>query len=394
MMLGVLLARAGIEVSVLEKYRDFFRDFRGDTIHPSTLQLLYELGWLDDFLELPHDELQHASANIAGRTVQVADLSHLPTRCKFIALMPQWDFLNFLAERGKQYPTFRLLMETAGVDVLETSGRVVGVRAKTAGGDEFAIQATLVAGTDGRHSTIRERAGFHVVDLGAPMDVLWMRVSQQPGDPKRAFGNLNNGHFLIMIDRGTYWQCGFIIRKGTFEQLKASGIETLQEQLAQLAPEVAERFKEIDDWSKVSMLSVAVNRLQQWHQPGVLCIGDAAHAMSPIGGVGINLAIQDAVAAANVLTKPLRNGTVGDEDLARVQARRLFPTRVTQAFQLFIQNRGIDPILDGATITRPPLPIRLLNEFPRLRTLPARLIGMGVRPEHVRTPDAFSSATS
>jgi 2-polyprenyl-6-methoxyphenol hydroxylase-like FAD-dependent oxidoreductase len=394
MMLGVLLARAGIEVSVLEKYRDFFRDFRGDTIHPSTLQLLYELGWLDDFLELPHDELQHASANIAGRTVQVADLSHLPTRCKFIALMPQWDFLNFLAERGKQYPTFRLLMETAGADVLERNGRVVGVRAKTAGGDEFAIQATLVAGTDGRHSTIRERAGFHVVDLGAPMDVLWMRVSQRPGDPKRAFGNLNNGHFLIMIERGTYWQCGFIIRKGTFEQLKASGIETLQEQLAQLVPEVAERFKEIDDWSKVSMLSVAVNRLQKWHRPGVLCIGDAAHAMSPIGGVGINLAIQDAVAAANVLTEPLRNGTVGDEDLARVQARRLFPTRVTQSFQLFIQNRGIDPILDGATITRPPLPIRLLNEFPRLRMLPARLIGMGVRPEHVRTPDAFSSATS
>ncbi len=386
MMLGVLLARAGIDVVVLEKYGDFFRDFRGDTIHPSTLQLLDELGWLDAFLALPHNELREVGANIAGEPVHVADFSKLPTRCKFIAFMPQWDFLNFLAKQGRRYPAFQLMMETEGVDLIQSDGRVGGVRARTKTG-EIAIAADVVVGTDGRHSTVRRLAGLEVENVGAPMDVLWMRISKRSGDPPQELGTLNDGHLIIMIDRNEYWQCAYIIPKGSFERLKAAGLASLREDIARTVPALRERVSEIDDWAKVSLLEVRVDRLRQWHRPGLLCIGDAAHAMSPIGGVGINLAIQDAVAAANLLAEPLSERAVTDVPLAAVQERRTFPTRVTQAFQVFIQNRAIDPLMQGANVRRPPLAMRLLDEFPYLRRFPALLLGLGVRPEHVHTPE-------
>jgi 2-polyprenyl-6-methoxyphenol hydroxylase-like FAD-dependent oxidoreductase len=390
-MLGVLLARAGVDVVVLEKYPDFFRDFRGDTVHPSTLQLLYELGWLDEFLTMPHNEIRRATVNIAGETMVVADMTHLPTQCKFVALMPQWDFLNFLAERGRKYPTFHLMMQTEGIGLLEADGRVTGVRAKTPSG-EIEITAKLVVGADGRHSTIRDLAGFTVEDLGAPMDVLWMRIPKEPSDAVVQLGTIRTGHMIVTLDRGDYWQCAYLIPKGGFEELKAEGIGGLQRGIIELAPFLADRVGVIDDWSKVSMLLVRVDRLERWHKPGLLCIGDAAHAMSPIGGIGINLAIQDAVAAANILWAPLRNGEMPTEtDLQHVQDRRMFPTKVTQAFQCFVQDRAIDPILHGARIDSPPLVVRLFDEFPALRRLPARLIGMGVRPEHIHTPDAFSA---
>jgi 2-polyprenyl-6-methoxyphenol hydroxylase-like FAD-dependent oxidoreductase len=391
MMLGVLLARAGVDVVVLEKYPDFFRDFRGDTIHPSTLQLLYELGWIDDFLKIPHDELTTIGASIAGQFFHVADFSKLPTHCKFIAFMPQWDFLKFLAERGSRYPTFSLAMQTEGTDLIERDGRVVGVRAMTPSG-ELTIDADLVVGTDGRHSTIRERAGFAVEDVGAPMDVLWMRIAKRADDPAQALGTVRNGRFLVTIDRGTYWQCAYIIAKGTFDRIKSDGLATLRANLVETLPVLADRVDELDDWSKVSMLEVRVDRLELWHRPGVLCIGDAAHAMSPIGGVGINLAVQDAVAAANLLTGPLLAGTVTDDDLAAVQARRTFPTKVTQAFQVFVQDRAVEPLLQGTAVTKPPSAIRWLDEFPYLRRFPARLLGMGARPEHIHTPNALPSA--
>ncbi|MGA8532879.1 MAG: FAD-dependent oxidoreductase [Candidatus Tumulicola sp.] len=390
MMFGVLLARAGVDVIVLEKYADFFRDFRGDTIHPSTLQLLYELGWLDEFLALPHNELREVGANVAGEFLQVADFSKLPTHCKFIAFMPQWDFLNFLAERGRQFPTFHLMMETEGVDLIESAGRIAGVRARTKSGD-ITIAADLVAGTDGRHSTVRGRAGFEIENVGAPMDVLWMRLSKHPGDPAQALGTINDGRFLILIDRDTYWQCAYIIPKGSFEGLKAAGLDAFHEGIVRVLPALRDRVGEIDDWSKVSLLEVRVDHLRRWHRPGLLCIGDAAHAMSPVGGVGINLAIQDAVAAANILAEPLRAGNVTEELLAAVQERRTFPTRITQAFQVFVQDRAIEPVLQGTDVRRPPLAIRLLDEFRYLRRFPARLLGMGARPEHVRTPNAFVS---
>ncbi|MBV8066437.1 MAG: FAD-dependent oxidoreductase [Candidatus Eremiobacteraeota bacterium] len=394
MMLGVLLARAGVDAIVLEKYPDFYRDFRGDTVHPSTLELLYELGWLDDFLALPHNEFQTASAMIAGEPVRVADLRYLRTHCKFVALMPQWDFLNFLAERGRRYPTFHLMMSTQGAGLIEAQDRVSGARATNTVG-EIEIAAKLVVGADGRHSTIRALAGFEVDDLGAPMDVLWMRIPKHPDDPTRQLGWVRTGHMVILLDRGDYWQCAYLIPKGSFAQLRAKGIDALQQELAQTVPPLRDRVSELDDWSKVAMLDVRVDRLERWHRPGLLCIGDAAHAMSPIGGIGINLAIQDAVATANVLAAPLRAGAVPTEaDLQRIQDRRMFPTKVTQAFQTFVQDRAIDPLMQGAPVTSPPLLARLFDEFPLLRRLPARLIGIGVRPEHVHTPDAFGPAPS
>jgi len=387
-MLGVLLARAGVDVVILEKYKDFYRDFRGDTIHPSTLDLLYELGWLDAFLALPHDEIRSIGATIGGETVQLADLTHLHTHCKFVALMPQWDFLNFLAENGRRYPTFHLMMQTEAIALVESGGATTGVRAKTPDG-EIEIDAKLVVGADGRHSTIRALAGLTVEDLGAPMDVLWMRIAKHPGEAEQRLGTIATGHMLVMIDRDDYWQCAYIIRKGSFDELRAQGIEALQRGLVELIPALSDRVAALD-WSKVSMLEVRVDRLERWYRAGLLCIGDAAHAMSPIGGIGINLAIQDAVAAANILAEPLASGaTPSEAELHRVQERRAFPTEVTQAFQIFVQDRAIDPVLSGKEIDRAPLAMRLLDEFPLLRRLPARLIGVGVRPEHVRTRDAF-----
>jgi 2-polyprenyl-6-methoxyphenol hydroxylase-like FAD-dependent oxidoreductase len=333
--------------------------------------------------------MKTVAANVGGETITLADFTHMPTQCKFIAFMPQWDFLNFLTERGRRYPTFHILMETAGSALIESDGRVTGVRAATKSG-EIAIHADLVVGADGRHSSVRDLAGFEVENLGAPMDVLWMRVAKQPGDPDQALGTIRDGRILILIDRTTYWQCAYVIAKGTFESLKAAGLDAFRQGLVRTVPALRDRVAEIDDWSKVSLLEVRVDRLKRWHRPGVLCIGDAAHAMSPIGGVGINLAIQDAVAAANLLAPALRSGTPADDLLAAVQERRTFPTKVTQGFQVFVQDRAIGPLLQGAEVTRPPLVARWLDEFPYLRRFPARLIGMGARPEHVRTPDAFA----
>ncbi|MBV8490715.1 MAG: FAD-dependent oxidoreductase, partial [Candidatus Eremiobacteraeota bacterium] len=360
---------------------------------PSTLQLLHELEWLDDFLKLPHDELATLDANIGGEVIHMADFSTLKTYCKFIVFMPQWDFLDFLAGKGKAYPTFHLSMETEGVDLLRENGRVTGVRAKRKDGSTYDIAADLVVGTDGRHSTVRARAGLEVENQGAPMDVVWMRIPKEAGDPPQRLGNLNNGRILIMIDRTTYWQCAYLIAKGSFEELQAAGIQAFREDVAAAVPMLRGRVESIEDWSHVSLLEVRVDRLKKWHAPGVLCIGDAAHAMSPIGGIGINLAIQDAVAAANLLCGPLKSAQgVSDGDLAAVQARRMFPTVVTQAFQVFVQNHGVEPVLRGENVARPPLVFRLFDGVKGLRRLPARLIGVGVRPEHIRTPDVYATS--
>jgi 2-polyprenyl-6-methoxyphenol hydroxylase-like FAD-dependent oxidoreductase len=387
MMLGFLLARAGVDVVVLEKHADFLRDFRGDTIHPSTLQVMHELGLLEEFLKRPHNEVRQLDAQFGDERVTVADFTHLPTRCKFIAFMPQWDFLNFVAEHGRRYPAFHLMMETEGIHLVEENGRVTGVRAHTKTGG-LEIRADLVIGTDGRHSTVRAKAGFAVMDLGAPMDVLWLRISRAPGDPGQTFGRVDAGRFLIMLERGDYWQCAFVIRKGGFAEIQQRGLDAFRADLATLAPYVRDRTGEITDWRQISLLSVAVDRLRTWYRPGLLCIGDSAHAMSPIGGVGINLAIQDAIATANILASRLREGSVGVDALREVQARREFPTRMTQGLQIFIQNRFISRVLGSNQ--RPPLPwiLKLLRRWPILRRIPARTIGMGFRPEHVQTPAA------
>ncbi len=328
-MLGFLLARAGVEVVVLEKHGDFFRDFRGDTIHPSTLELMYELGLVDEFLRRPHQEQSQIGGEINGFAVTIADFSHLPTHCKFIAFMPQWDFLNFLAEKGKQYPQFHLRMETEAIDLLEENGRVSGVRTRTPQG-ELEIRAVLTVGADGRHSTVREKSGFEVIDLGAPMDVLWMRMTRQASDPTQTLGRFQAGKILITLNRGEYWQCAYVIPKGTFDAVREKGLPSFRQDIADVAPFLAGRTEEIADWSDVKLLTVAVDRLPQWSRTGLLCIGDSAHAMSPVGGVGINLAIQDAVAAANILWSSLLRGAVSDRQLRRVQRRRTFPTRMTQ----------------------------------------------------------------
>jgi 2-polyprenyl-6-methoxyphenol hydroxylase-like FAD-dependent oxidoreductase len=384
MMLGYLLARAGVEVVVLEKHADFLRDFRGDTIHPSTLELMDELGFLDQFLQRPHHAEPRIGAQIGERIYSVADFSHLPTKCCYIALMPQWEFLDFLAERGKSLPTFHLMMEADATGLIEEGDRVVGVRATTPQGDCH-IRTDLVVGADGRHSTIRAAAGFAVQDLGAPMDVLWMRFSRQDSDPPQTLGRVDRGHIFIMIDRGDYWQCAFVIPKGGFDAIKARGLPAFQGEIAKLLPAFAGRLGELADWDHIKLLTVAVDRLAQWWRPGVLCIGDAAHAMSPIGGVGVNLAVQDAVAAANRLAAPLKAGTLTGVDLAAVQARRMLPTRLTQRAQVIIQNRVIGAILANAGPMKAPFILRLIDAVPWLQRIPARLVGLGVRPEHVHT---------
>ena len=384
---GFLLARAGIDVVVLEKHADFLRDFRGDTIHPSTLEVMYELGILEDFLRRPHQELVRIGAQIDDFTVAIADFSHLPTHCKFIGLMPQWEFLNFIAEKAKAYPGFHLRTETEVTDLLIANGKVAGVRAQSPRG-ALEVRADLTIGADGRRSIVREKAGFEVLDLGAPIDVLWMRVSRQPGDPNQALGRFRAGKILVTIDRGEYWQCAYVIPKGGLDAIRDRGLANFQQEIASVAPFLRERLGELKDWNDVKLLTVAVDRLQQWSRAGLLCIGDSAHAMSPIGGVGINLAIQDAVAAANILAAPLAKGAVSDECLRHVQRRREFPTRVTQGFQVFAHKRFIGPALRNARPrTRLPLALRLLQLCPILRRIPARLVGMGVRPEHVHTPD-------
>jgi 2-polyprenyl-6-methoxyphenol hydroxylase-like FAD-dependent oxidoreductase len=388
-MAGFLLARAGVRTIVLERHRDFFRDFRGDTIHPSTLQIMHDLGLLDEFLKLPHEKVRSLRVLIGDTEIQVADFGHLPSVCKYIALMPQWDFLNFLAEQGRRYPGFDLHMETEATDLIVEGDRVVGLRANSAGGP-IEIRADLVIGADGRHSTMRERAGFQVTNLGAPMDVLWMRLTRHPNDPEQTGGFINYGHLLVTLNRGDYWQCAFVIRKGGYDEVCARGLDAFRAEIVKLAPYLADRVQELKDWDDIKLLTVAVDRLTQWWRPGLLCIGDAAHAMSPIGGVGVNLAVQDAVAAANILATPLREGRLATGDLAAVQRRRTLAMKVVQGMQLAVQSRIVDPLLDSDKPVTAPWVVRLFNRFPFLRRIPARIVGIGVRPEHVHSPQLDS----
>jgi 2-polyprenyl-6-methoxyphenol hydroxylase-like FAD-dependent oxidoreductase len=389
MVLGFLLARAGVQVAVLEKHGDFLRDFRGDTIHPSTLQVMAELGLLDDFLKLPHHRVSHFTGQFGEARVAIADMSHLPVQCRFIAMMPQWDFLDFLSAQGRRYRTFDLLMHAEVHELTEANGRVTGVRATVEGRSEE-IHADLVVGADGRHSTVRQAAGLVVDDIGAPMDVLWFRISHRPGDPSEMLGRFDAGSILVMLDRGDYWQCAYVIPKGAAERVRAGGIEKVRSTVSRLMPFLADRMAELRTMDDLKLLTVGVDRLRTWWKPGLLCIGDAAHTMSPIGGVGINLAVQDAVAASNILAAPLREGRLKDSDLAAVQERRMFPARATQAMQVFLQKQVIAPSLaaEGRKI-RVPLFMRLLQWFPVLRRLPARFIALGVRPEHVLTRPAI-----
>jgi 2-polyprenyl-6-methoxyphenol hydroxylase-like FAD-dependent oxidoreductase len=386
MMLGFLLARAGVDTIVLEKHADFLRDFRGDTIHPSTLEAMQDLGLLEDFLKLPHQEVRLAEGKIGDVTIPLVDFSHLPVHAKFVALMPQWDFLDFLAERAKRYPCFRLEMSAEVDGLIEEEGRVAGVAARTKDGQSI-IRSDLTIGADGRHSLVRREAGFVPLDIGAPMDVLWFKLSRQTTDAAALLFRADAGQILAMFNRGEYWQCGYVIAKGSADRLKAQGIGSLRDHISALAPFLAGRVAGLESFDDVKLLTVAVDRLPLWHKPGLLCIGDAAHAMSPVGGVGINLAIQDAIAAANILAGPLfGKGPSSDQLLAQVQKRREWPTKVIQGMQVVLQKRLISRFLGGTGKTVPPWFLRLFITFPVLRRLPARLIGLGVRRERVTSP--------
>ncbi len=383
MVLGFLLGRAGIDVIVLEKHADFLRDFRGDTVHPSTLNIIYELGLLDDFLRRPHQEVRELSGQVGNETVTIADFTHLPTHCRFVALMPQWDFLNFLVEKARSFPAFHLRTNAEVTDLIEDSGRITGVRAKTPNGD-LEIHAGLIVGADGRHSVVRERAKFEIVNFGAPMDVMWMRISRESNDPGQTFGHVDIGKILVLLNREDYWQCAYVIPKGKADEIRQKGIELFREEIARLEPFLRDRVHELRNWDDVKLLTVVVDRLTRWSRPGLLCIGDAAHAMSPIGGIGINLAVQDAVATANILGPKLLRGVPTDNDLHAVQRRRMFPTRATQRLQVFIQDNVISRVLATNKPLSLPWPLKLLRRFPVLRRIPARIVGVGFRPEHVR----------
>jgi 2-polyprenyl-6-methoxyphenol hydroxylase-like FAD-dependent oxidoreductase len=385
MMLGFLLARVGVEILLLEKHADFLRDFRGDTIHPSTLELMYELGLLQEFLKRPHQEVRELRAQVGSESFTLADCSHLPTHCRFIAFMPQWDFLNFLVEQGRRYPGFHVEMQAEATGLIEENGRVVGARITTPQGTRE-VRANLTVGADGRNSVIRARAGLPVIDLGAPMDVLWMRLSRRPSDPGQTFGYVDRGRILVLLNREDYWQCAFVIPKGAAQEIRQRGIASFREEIASRVPFLRDRVNELRDWKDISLLTVKVDRLTRWSRPGLLCIGDAAHAMSPIGGVGINLAIQDAVAAANILGPALLRGTPTERDLLAVQERRMFPTRATQRLQLIVQNNVIRRVLGSTKPLTLPWFFKLFQRFPYLRRIPARLVGIGLRPEHIHLP--------
>jgi 2-polyprenyl-6-methoxyphenol hydroxylase-like FAD-dependent oxidoreductase len=474
MVLAYLLARAGVDVLVLEKHADFLRDFRGDTIHPSTLELMRELGLLEEFLKIPHDELSELAAEIGGVRFIVGDFTHVPGHCKFIALMPQWDFLNFMCDHAKRYPEFNLRMQAEATDVIVEGDRIIGVCAKTKLGP-VEIRAELVIGADGRHSVVRQKAGLEVETFGSPIDVLWMRISRKPGDPQQTFGHIDSGRILVMIQRGEYWQCAFVIPKGAFNAIREKGLPAFREDIVRFQPFLGGREQELKTWDDIKLLTVVIDRLKKWYRPGLLCIGDSAHAMSPIGGVGINLAIQDAVAAANILAPAFQRGatpgtipvieaineaispadgalpaaiamgltpaladapaaamiapfspsllrsglgdgsarpagtasraaapgratdtpsqeptysSVTEDDLAAVQRRREFPTRMMQRIQVAIQNRVISRVLSADTQIEIPLIVKLLCNFPLLRRIPAYIVGIGFRPEHVGTQDA------
>ena len=381
LMLGYLLARRGIDVIVLEKHADFLRDFRGDTVHPSTLELFYELGLLDGLLERRHQTTDRVSMMISGDRLQIADFRRLSTRCKFIAMMPQWDFLDYLADEARAYPNFRLLMSTESRSLIEENGSVAGLRAVSEEG-EIEIRSSLVVAADGRASQLRDLSGLEVQDFGAPIDVFWMRLARKPDDSTESIAHISSSGFLVLINRNDYWQCAMPIRKGHAEEIRAQGIGEFRSRITRIAPSLADATQGLRDWDDVKLLTVQVNRLKTWWREGLLFIGDAAHAMSPIGGVGINLAIQDAVAAGRILGPALRAGNVTTDLLASIQKRREWPTRATQRAQIFAQDRILVPVLGADEEIRAPFFLRLLNAVPALRGLPARAIGLGVRPEH------------
>ncbi|HTB96211.1 MAG TPA: FAD-dependent oxidoreductase [Terracidiphilus sp.] len=381
-MLGYLLARQGVSVTVLEKHQDFFRDFRGDTVHPSTLEVLHELGLLEEFLKLPHQQIQSLGLVLGDTTFPVADFSHVPTHCKFIALMPQWDFLNFLTTHAKKFPTFQLLLEHEMVDLCRDNHRITGVLAHN-NDQHVEIRSDLVIGCDGRHSVTRRAAGLEVIEHGVPIDVLWFRISRNAGDPAQVLGNINYGRALILIDRADYFQAGLIIAKGSYDTLRARGLDAFRADLLQIAPWLGDRVHELKDWDQVKILTVQINRLRRWHLPGLLCIGDAAHAMSPAGGVGINLAIQDAVATANLLAQPLLQNRLREFHLAAVQRRRTLPTRITQGVQL-VAHRGMAKIFQNPGPIHAPWQFHAVQHIPRIHRALGYAVGIGALPEHVR----------
>ncbi|WP_339039333.1 FAD-dependent oxidoreductase [Bradyrhizobium symbiodeficiens] len=391
MMLGYLLGRAGIDVVVLEKHADFFRDFRGDTVHPSTLQVMDELGLIDGFLKLPHQRLQKMDGLFGGTPVRIADLRRLHTKYPFIAFMPQWDFLNFLREAGRRFASLEVMMSTEAVDLIRRGEAIAGVRAKTPDGI-VDIEADLTIACDGRHSTVRERAGLSVEEIGAPMDVLWFRVGRKPDQTENVFARVEPGKMMITFDRGDYWQCAYVIAKGQYEAVKARGLQALLDDVVRMAPILKGGIADVMSFDDVKLLTVAINRMARWTRPGLLCIGDAAHAMSPVGGVGVNLAVQDAVATANLLADKLQHGCPSENDLDAVRRRREFPVRMTQRMQVIVQNKIISGALQGNDRPlRVPLIVRLITALPWLQGIPARLLALGVRPEHVHSKAAPSS---
>lgn len=386
MMAGLLLARAGLTVTVLEKHTDFLRDFRGDTVHPSTLELFHQLGLLDQLLEIPHSRVDQAELHIAGRRMKIIDFRHLPVAAPYIAMMPQWDLLDFISTQARQYPGFTLKMETEATDLLfDETGRACGV--ETASGEN--LHANLTIAADGRRSVLRGKAKLPIQNIGAPMDVFWFRVEKAIGHDGDVFGTVQAGRFMVMIDRGEYYQCAFIFNKGQAASVRNKGLEDFRAGLKSLVPDMAEAFDQITSWDQVKMLAVSLDRLERWHRPGLLAIGDAAHAMSPIGGVGINIAVQDAVTLANVLAEPMSKGLDPDPLLANVYARRIKPVKRMQRLQKFVQNWVISPILNRTRpIEKPFLPLRILNRFPLLRRIPGRIIGMGFGREDIQSPEA------
>ena len=385
-MAGLLFARAGVRTLVLEKHGDFLRDFRGDTVHPSTLELIDELGWLDEFLARPHDEISRLTARVANERITIADLSHLPVKCRFVALMPQWDFLDFLAEKAKLYPAFTLAMNREAVGLIEEQGRIAGVRLAD-GGEARATMLTIAA--DGRSSVLRAAAKLPLRNLGAPIDVLWFRLPKGASDYEETGGTFGAGTFIVQLNRGDYWQCAYVVPKGAADEVRARGIAAFRDEVARAVPDLADVTATLKDWDQVKLLSVTLDRLKQWSRPGLLAIGDAAHAMSPVGGVGINLAIQDAVAAANILAAPMARGEVVDPLLAKVQDRRMLPVKLIQAGQKLAHDRILTPlVVRKAVLDKVPFVLRLFQLFPLLRRIPARLVGLGFRREHVRSPEA------